>query len=71
MKRQSIIATSSSNKSLQTVSFSLVLAPHGAIEILRGTSKDAAAGFRDKIAMSANKKHLPNLTEHYGMHVSP
>ena len=54
MKRESMVAAFSNIKSLQIVSFSLVLAPHGAIEILCGTSKDAAAGFWTKFAMSTN-----------------
>ena len=45
MKRESMVATFSKVNSPQIVSFSLVVAPHGEIEILSGTSKDAAAGF--------------------------
>ena len=45
MKREAMAATFSKVKSPQIVSFSLVVAPHGEIEILGGTSKDAASGF--------------------------
>ena len=54
MKRESMVATFSKVKSPQIVSFSLVVAPHGEIEILSGTSKDAAAGFWAKFVMSSN-----------------
>ena len=55
MKRESMVATFSKVNSPQIVSFSLVVAPHGEIEILSGTSKDAAAGFWAKLAMSTNE----------------